>query len=605
MIATIRKTLSFMSVRQRVVFFALVIAKAISSVLDIVGIALIAFITGLAANNLDPETPVEIIGFTLPIVSQETLVMLVIGVLIVFALKAAIAVSLGKVIAVFLARVESQKATEIARFLLSGNLNDLHRFSKGEIIWAAMGSTSSAFSGLLTNISIFISEGTLLVLIATTFFLASPMASVFVFVYFAGIVIMIQGIVAKASKRAGIDSAEGAAASMVTLDDTIGAYREITIANKQPFYIDKFSKSRYRMASSLGASSFLSGMPRYIVETALMLGVVIFVGFQFLTGQLATGLITVGVFLTGGVRIMASLLPLQNAMVGTKIQVEQSQLALQILAEAREAINTLDEASQQKVSETEISSHAETPLDVVMQNVGFTYPDASTPALDDVSLDIASGQHVAFIGPSGAGKTTLVDLILGLIEPSSGYLKVGDESLDHHKLIERGLVSYVPQNPGIVSGSIAENVALGTELSDIDVDRVMRAIDAAHLSEFVAALPEGIFSSVGNQADALSGGQIQRLGLARALYTNPRLIVLDEATSALDAGSEAYISESIAALGNDVTVIVIAHRLSTVQHSDIVFVVDGGKIIASGSFSHLRKTVPMVAEYVKLMSFDD
>ena len=217
---------------------------------------------------------------------------------------------------------------------------------------------------------------------------------------------------------------------------------------------------------------------------------------------------------------------------------------------------------------------------------------------------IEPGQHVAFIGPSGAGKTTIVDMILGLIEPSRGVIKVGSSNYSHTDLIKNNLISYVPQSPGIVSGSIAENVALGIDKDQIDTERVLSALRTAHLADFVNTLPDGIWTSVGSQADALSGGQIQRLGLARALYGKPKLIVLDEATSALDASSEAYISSSLKELGQDVTVIVIAHRLSTVQHSDVVFVVENGSITASGSFMHLRKTVPMVAEYVKLMSFE-
>lgn len=595
-----------MSVRQRVIFFTLVIARAFSSILDVLGIALIGLLTGLAASNLDPDQPLVIMGFQLPRVSQETLIILVLSVLAVFALKAIVAISLGKVIAVFLARVESQKASEIANYLFSGDLSNLQRFNKGEIAWSSMGSASIAFSGLLTSLSTFIAEGTLLVLVSVTFFVVDPIASLFVFAYFAGIIAIIQLVIGKALKQAGIDSAEGSTNSMVVLDDTVGAFREITIFNKQQFYIDKFRVSRHRMASSLGTTSFLSGMPRYVVETALMLGVVIFVGFQFLTGQLATGLVTVGVFLTGGVRIMASLLPLQNAIAGAKIQVEQSRLAHKVLEEARNTTPpSEDTSSTPDLTPNAIDdASSETALGVVMKNVSFIYPGASKPAIQDVSLEIANGQHVAFIGPSGAGKTTLVDIILGLIEPSSGYLRVGDEALNHHNLIERGLVSYVPQSPGIVSGSIAENVALGTELEDINPEQVMQALEAAHLTEFVSSLPEGIYSSVGSQADALSGGQIQRLGLARALYRKPKLIVLDEATSALDASSEAFISESLKNLGSDVTVIVIAHRLSTVQHSDVVFVIENGRVAASGSFSHLRKTVPMVAEYVKLMSFE-
>jgi ATP-binding cassette subfamily C protein len=168
-----------------------------------------------------------------------------------------------------------------------------------------------------------------------------------------------------------------------------------------------------------------------------------------------------------------------------------------------------------------------------------------------------------------------------------------------------GRISYVPQRPGLVSGTIAENVALGLDLGEIDHERVRKALEQAHLWEFIQTLPEGVHTSIGKQADALSGGQIQRLGLARALYVNPGIVVLDEATSALDAGAEALVSQTLESLGSDVTVIVIAHRLSTVQHSDCVYVLESGRLMASGKFAELRKNVPMVAEYVELMSFDD
>lgn len=195
-------------------------------------------------------------------------------------------------------------------------------------------------------------------------------------------------------------------------------------------------------------------------------------------------------------------------------------------------------------------------------------------------------------------------MILGLLEPQIGSIRVG--GIRPNELLSQipGLISYVPQNPGIISGSLAENIAIGVAEEEIDYQQLNKALEAANLRDFVNSLPDGVHTSVGNQSDALSGGQIQRLGLARALYEKPKLIVLDEATSALDAGSEAYISSSLRSLGADVTVIVIAHRLSTVQHSDCVYVIEDGEITAEGTFQHLRKTVPMVAEYVELMSFD-
>lgn len=592
-----------MSAKEKSFYFFLVFTRSISSLLDILGIVLIAVITGLATTSFDPSQPPTLLGFTLPVVNQETLVILVLVVLGVFTLKALIAISLGKAISLFLAKLESEKATSIVNYFFSGSLNNLNRFDKGEIAWASMGSVSIAFNGLLNSLSTFISEGMLLVLVTVTLFLANPIASVYVVIYFGLIIVIIQLAIGKALKNAGQDLSEGSIASMMAIDNSVSAFREIAVFNKRPYFLQAFTDARRRMARSNSTTMFLNGMPRYVVETALMLGVVLFVGVQFLSGQLASGLITIGVFLTGGVRIMASLLPLQNALAGVKTQVEQSRLAHQILTEITES-----ETGGQHLSENDqdiIDVNTEKgALGVSMKNVSFRYPDAASDALKNITLRIEPGSHVAFIGPSGAGKTTIVDLILGLLEPTSGELEVGGVKHNHHSLIEKGLVSYVPQSPGIVSGSIAENVAIGTPVDKIDSARLWKALEASHLSEFVNSLQEREFTSVGNQADSLSGGQIQRIGLARALYTNPKLIVLDEATSALDARSEAFITDSLNKLDADTTIVIIAHRLSTVKNADNVFVIDNGELTASGSFTYLRENVPMVAEYVQLMSLE-
>lgn len=304
---------------------------------------------------------------------------------------------------------------------------------------------------------------------------------------------------------------------------------------------------------------------------------------------------------------MASLIPLQNALASVKTQVEQSKLALQLLHEASHVKSSfvLRPKSVERESRIETDEVSSAPAGIELKNINFSYPGAASPALIDVSIKIVPGDHVAFVGPSGAGKTTLVDLILGLLEPSSGELIIGGEPMNGSSPAQPWNVAYVPQRPGLVSGSIAENVALGVEGSLVEEEKVWLALKAAHLQDFVSELPEGIHTSVGTQKQAFSGGQIQRLGLARALYTEPKLIILDEATSALDAASEAYISKSLEMLGRDVTVLVIAHRLSTIQHSDCVYFMQDGRIAASGTFAHLRKTVPTIAEYVKLMSFSD
>lgn len=604
--ASLDRTWSFLNRREKTTYVVLVALRALSGLLDVLGIALIGLVTGIAASGIDGGKPLVIFGFTLPAASGQTLVTLVIVVLVVFVVKALLAIGLGRALYSFLARVEVAKSRIIASYLFNGSLGSLQRFSKAEIQWASMGSTAFAFSGLLTSMATFYTEGVLLLLVMTTFLLVDPTAAIFVTLYFGAIIVAIQFVIGRNLKRAGIDAQDGNVDSMNSVNDVVDAFKEIAIFHKRDFFLEKFVSSRQKLARSNATINFLGGMPRYVVETALMLGVVAFVGWQFISGQLASGLVTVGVFLTGGVRIMASLLPLQNAAASLTNQVEQGRLAQELLSEIalHAKTNELSEDKSAPEQLADLRSH-ERGLDLEIVDVDFTYEGSTNQVLSGVSMKVLSGQHVAIIGPSGAGKTTVVDIMLGLISPTSGTVTVG--GYDPRALVKDlpGIISYVPQRPGLVSGTIAENVALGFTTENIDTSLVESALMQANLSEFIESLPEGIHTSVGKQGDALSGGQIQRLGLARALYEKPRLIILDEATSALDAGAEAYISSSLDALAGDVTVIVIAHRLSTVQHSDVVYLMEEGKVTASGSFAELRKTVPMVAEYVKLMSFDE
>ena len=593
-----------MSLSEKITYFSLVSLKALSGLLDIAGIALIGLLSGIAASSVVSSKPLTLFGFTLPTASDETLLYLVLFILLVFIVKAALAIYLGKAISGFIAKVETEKSVDIARLLFSGTLSDIQQMSKGEIHYAVTGSTYSAYSGLLTSVSTLISEGFLLLLVAIAFVLVDPLATLFVTIYFGAIILVIQTVIGGSLKKAGQNLSIGSMESSMSVNDVVDSFREISVFHKQQHFIEVFKAGRNRVAQSNAMLFFLGSMPRYIVETFLMLGVVAFVGWQFASGQLASGFVTVGVFVTGGVRIMASLLPLQNAVANIKTQAEQSELAYKLLDRVKvQEVDGISKDANSSQIVTELDSFPS--LSVNIEDVTFHYPNSDTPALSNVSLKVKAGQHVAIIGPSGAGKTTIVDLMLGLISPSQGSVSMSGHDPREIIMTAPGLISYVPQSPGLVTGSIAENIALGINKEDIDLLKLQACIEAAYLTDFIDSLPDGIHTSVGKQADALSGGQIQRLGLARALYENPKLIILDEATSALDAASEAFVSQSLADLGSEVTVIVIAHRLSTVQHSDVVFVVEDGTISASGKFAELRENVPMVAEYVKLMSFDD
>ena len=604
MLSAFRLSLSFLSRKQKFNYWALVILRALTGLLDVVGIALIGFIAS-AAVNLGKTAPIKLGSITIPVVSNQGLLYLVLFVLLVFVLKATLAIFLTWQLTHFIANLERDNAGIIANHLLRGSLDSVKRYSKAEFQYAITASTTYAFTGILNNVAIFFSEGFLLVVVAATFFFVNPVAAVFALAYFGLILVIIQLVIGRSLKRAGRDAVEGTVLTTNSVSDTIDTFREISVLAKQDLFIERIYTSRSMVSRSGAVITFLAGMPRYVVETALILGVVIFVAQQFLTGQLGTGLATIGVFLTGGVRMMASLLPLQSAAGNMKQNVEQAEMAQRLIVEAKASQDEEAEAlAAAPKTATVVSVPVGQGFGIDITSANYRYPGDDHDTLHGISLSVTAGEHIAIIGPSGAGKTTLVDLILGLVHPDSGTVRIASIEPNDLRKIRPGAVSYVPQKPGMVSGTIAENIALGVKTEDIDHELLQKVVEDAYLRDFIDSLPDGVETSVGKQVDSLSGGQIQRIGLARALYAQPQLLILDEATSGLDAGSEAFVSATLAKLQGRVTVIVIAHRLSTVQHSDIVHVMENGRITASDSFKKLQATVPMVAEYVKLMSFD-
>jgi ABC-type multidrug transport system fused ATPase/permease subunit len=236
-----------------------------------------------------------------------------------------------------------------------------------------------------------------------------------------------------------------------------------------------------------------------------------------------------------------------------------------------------------------------------LKEVTFAYPGSLGIAVDDASLSIGQGEIVAIVGPSGAGKTTLVDILLGVISPDSGSVFISGLNPQLAVAQWPGAISYVPQDVVITNGTIRENVAMGYPKLLASDELVYRALETAQLKKLVQSLDLGLESYVGDRGAKLSGGQRQRLGIARALLTNPKLLVLDEATSALDGETENQISSAINELKGSVTVVLIAHRLSTVRSADRVIYMQNGKILAEGRFEEVRERVPNFDEQARLM----
>ncbi len=239
--------------------------------------------------------------------------------------------------------------------------------------------------------------------------------------------------------------------------------------------------------------------------------------------------------------------------------------------------------------------------EISLENVCLKYPSKTSESLTEINLNIPRASFIALVGPSGAGKTSLADVILGVIKPTKGQVLLS--GLEPESAIREwpGAIAYVPQDISIVGGTIRENIALGYEDHEMRDDLIWEALGKAQLDDLVNSFPRKLDESVGDRGTKLSGGQRQRLGIARALYTNPNVIVFDEATSALDAETEANLSETINGLRGGITIIMIAHRLSTIRNADIVVYLEDGQIVTQGSFDEVRARVPAFDRQAVLM----
>jgi ATP-binding cassette, subfamily B, bacterial PglK len=607
MLKAVKASLAFMTPKERSKWFFLVGLRALLSLLDLVGILAIGFVVSSTAifltSGSDPNRVLGFAGVEIPAVNGQSLPLVSLGVLALFLSKALFSVILSKKAAFFVATVEARSARTIAEISFGGDLGAARKRSREEVMYAIQTGSPSAFNSLLNSANTFLTEATLFLLIIFGFLFVDPLATLVAVIYFGLIAFVIQYFVGSRLSKAGQVTAEGSIKANTALSDLLSVFRELLVLGKREKYIGKVYEARLSAADSAATEHYLKAMPRYIIEAGLLVGVALFVLSQALAGDIVKSASTIGVFLSGGFRLTAALLPLQTSLLTINSVIPSAKTAHDILALAGDAKRISGLSSEGEIGHSSEAGIPEKtlPVGVEFHKVSFFYPGTDAPALTDVTFTFEAGTQVALMGPSGAGKSTIADLLCKVLNPTSGSIVTTSASEDGTISGQRGRVSYVPQRPGLVSGSILENVALAENPLKMDRGQALEALRLAHLEELVLQLPDGLDSPLGKLQDGLSGGQMQRLGLARALYTKPGLLVMDEATSALDAKSESEIQKALDYMRGKVTVVLIAHRLNTIQHADKVILVEEGRIKDSGTFKELIQRNPSVEKVVDLM----
>lgn len=554
---------------------------------------LVTSIASFATNGSNVGKSLNFGGISVPAVTAATLPAVAIIVGLLFVIKAIISIALTRIMAIQIAFIEARAAQEICKNVMGGSAERVSKISKEELILAVQAGASTSFTGVLNSFANFIAEGMLFVFVSISFFLFNPLATAAMLAYFSLLGYVVHLFVGRKLSKASKSAYENIVKANTILGDLLSAFRELTVNGNREKFFNRIYLARKAASRSIGEQTYLSGMPRHIIETGLILGLATLILSQSGSTDLAESAATIGIFLAGGFRIVAAMLPWQNSVVSLRISVPQSLPTWDLL-----------QMGPGKSFNVVKKSHPKGPAKVEFKSVNFAYADDANLTISDLSLVIEPGKSAAIIGNSGSGKSTVADLMLGLLDPRDGEILLNGESSKLAIKQDGNFAAYVPQAPGMVSGTILDNIVLGQSEDDLDEESLEKAIEGSNLEEFLSTIPGGLHASIGANRDSFSGGQMQRIGLARALYAQPSLIILDEATSALDAESEDFIVQALQQLKGKVTVVTIAHRLNSIQNADVIFVLAGGKLVASGSLKQLEKSNENVARAIELLKID-
>jgi ABC-type multidrug transport system fused ATPase/permease subunit len=609
----IRASLNLLSKRDRQLLALITVAQMSTAFLDLLGILLIGLVTALSLSAMSSVPPPVIVQNILDIlglnqadpVTVALSLAVIAGVLLIT--KSVLNMVLTKRILRFLANRQALVSGRLAAGLLSRPLLQVQQRSSQETVYTLTSGVNAATLIILGQGTIALSEITLLVVLAAGMLAISPVVTVFTVVFFLIISFTLQRILAARAGRIGERSAHIEVQSVAIVQEALRTYREAVVSQRRGLYVQRFQNLRWQGAVNESDMQFVGFIPKYVLEIALVFGAGLLAASQLLARDLSAAVAIIAVFLAAGSRIVPSVLRLQTAAIRIRTAAGQAAPTYALACELDlEQLAPVNAESFGSIDPATIRSHLRMghqgfDASIEISEIDVSYPGASTPALASVSLTLPAGASLALVGPTGAGKSTLADVILGVLIPDSGVALIGGLAPAEALATWPGAVAYVPQDVAMTNGTVRENVALGLPAEIIDDDWVWDALNRAHLAAFLRDSREGLNTVIGENGVKLSGGQRQRLGIARALYTRPKILVLDEATSALDAETEQAITNTLQELEGTVTTVTIAHRLATIRHCDLVVYLEGGRAQAQGSFSEVRATTPQFERQAQLL----
>ena len=583
MLATLRKCLAFLPLRARWRWAWLVPLAVTSALLEAIG-AITVFVLIKIINNPSQVASLPVISTIYAVLPWHEERQVVFSFTILVALFYILKNSLLAVAAYMQSTVASDSVAALARRMLTGYLTAPYAFhfqrNSAELIRNITDSVEVVFRQVLLSAVGLVSEVLVITGIIAILMVTAPFVTLITTVILFGAVVGLLRLTRRVFARWGAQQQELKRAILQNLQQSLGGLKEVKVMGREGFFCDLFTSRHDALVRLHARHAAVTTIPRLLIETVFVCGMLLVI--LLVTGRGKTGLDLVpllGLYAYAGFRIIPS---------AYRILLHLGSIRLGAAATNQVYADFISFDHPLSVPFSESNGEGLRFADrLVLDQVSYTYDGTPAPVLQDVALTIRRGESVGIVGPTGVGKSALIDLILGLLQPSSGRITIDGRDIFQALRSWQRKIGYVPQSIFLVDDSMRRNIAFGLKDADIDEPRLQAAVRMAQLEEFVASLPPGLDTIVGERGVQLSGGQRQRVGIARALYHEPEVLIFDEATSALDNQTERAVIGAIEALRGEKTLVIVAHRLSTVRVCDRLVFLRDGRVAGCGSFDEL------------------
>lgn len=585
----LKSTLALLSRKDQEKLVLVVLIQIFMGLLDLLGVALVGMIAAIAVRGLQSLGPGNRVSQFLEFVNLDSLnfqsQLVVLGVIALFVLV------IKTLISIFLLRRTifylSRRGASITNSLISKVLNQtseaLQKDPSQSLLFNVTNGVTNLVIGLINNLILIISDFSLLLILSVGLFFVDPRVTSVTLLLFSLIGVSLYYLTHTRASKVGEKLTRISVESNQKIIEAITSYREIFVKGGREHYVNQISLLRNNLANHDAEVKFLPNISKYVAEISIILGAVVISATVVQSEDAYRSVGILAVFFTASTRIAPAVMRMQQSAIMIKTYLASATPTLELAHKLAQSCEL-----SKNVSNFETLHKGFIP-ELEINGLRYRYLDSHKDTLSEVSLKVSQGSMVAFVGPSGGGKSTLIDLIIGVLTPVEGSIQVSGVNPEMVSNTWPGAIGFVPQAVSVHNASIKENICLGFNPAEIDNEYVWDALEAANLREFVENLPGQLNFKIDDSGSNFSGGQLQRLGIARALLNHPKLIIFDEATSSLDAETENRISDAILRLKGKATLIVVAHRLSTIRQADDIYFISDGTIIDSGTFDELKE----------------